>query len=143
MIEIAQVFDLTFQSMFNFEHFMNLIERFIIFQLKNLDKCFIMQHVFFFDIYQFYILNVNICLQLIRKFYFKRRRFIINEIQMNIFKFILHSYVISMLTFYFFLSSRRATNYFFFYFFRIFFILIMFNSAFNESMHSYKKVFHS
>ena len=45
--------------------------------------------------------------------------------------------------FYLFSSNRRAANCFFFQFFHIFFILIMFNSAFNESMHSHKKIFHS
>ena len=114
MIEIARVFDLIFQSMFNFEHFMNLIEKFVIFQLKNLDKCFIMQHIFFFDVHQFHILNANAYLQLIKKFYFKRRRFVVDEIRTNIFKFVSHSYVISTLIFYFFSSSRRTANCFFF-----------------------------
>ena len=71
MIKIAQVSDLTFQSMFDFEHFMNLIEKFVIFQSKNFNKCFIIQRVFFFDVHQFHILNVNTYLQLIKKFYFK------------------------------------------------------------------------
>ena len=47
MIEIARVFDLTFRSIFDFKHFMNLIEKFVIFQSKNLNKCFIMQCIFF------------------------------------------------------------------------------------------------
>ena len=143
MIEIARVFDLTFRSMFNLEHFMNLIERFVIFQSKNFNKCFIMQRVFLFDVHQSHISNVNIYLQLIKKFHFKRRRLVVDEIQTNIFKFVSHSYMISTSIFYFFSSNRRAANCFFFQFFRIFFILIMFNSAFNKDMHSHKKVFHS
>ena len=51
MIEIARVFNLTFRLMLNFEHFMNLIEKFVIFQSKNFNKCFIMQRAFFFDVY--------------------------------------------------------------------------------------------
>ena len=143
MIEIARISDLIFRSMFDFEHFMNLIERFIISQSKNLDKCFIMQRVFLFGVHQFYISNVNTYLQLIKKFHFKRRRLVADKIQTNIFKFVSHSYVISTSIFYFFSSNRQATNCFFFQLFRIFFILIMFNSAFNEDMHSHKKVFHS
>ena len=143
MIEIARISDLTFRLMFDFEHFMNLIERFVIFQSKNLDKCFIMQRVFFFDVHQFHISNVNTYLQLIRKFYFKQRQLVADEIRTSIFKFVSHSYVISMLIFYFFSLNRRAANCFFFQFFRIFFILIMFNPAFNEDMHPHKKVFHS
>ena len=143
MIEIARVFDLTFRLMFDFEHFMNLIERFVIFQSENFNKCFIMQRVFFFDVHQFYISNVNTYLQLIRKFYFKRCRLVVDEIWASIFKFVSHSYVISTSIFYFSSSSRRAANCFFFQFFCIFFILIMFNSAFNGGMHSHKKVFHS
>ena len=143
MIEIARIFNLTFRSMFDFKHFMNLIGKFIIFQSENLDKCFIMQRVFLFDVHQFHILNVNTYLQLIKKFHFKRRRLVVNEIRMNIFKFVSHSYVILTSIFYFFSSSWRAANYFFFQLFRIFFILIMFNSAFNEDMHSHKRIFHS
>ena len=143
MIEIARVFDLTFQLMFDFEHFMNLIERFVIFQSKNFNKCFIMQRVFLFDIHQLYISNVNTYLQLIKKFHFKRRRLVIDEIRTNTFKFVSHSYVISTSISYFFSLNRQAANCFFFQFFHIFFILTMFNSAFNEDMHSHKKVFHS
>ena len=102
-----------------------------------------MQHVFFFDVHQFHISNANTYLQLIKKLHFKRRRLIIDEIRTNIFKFVSHLYVILTLIFYFFLLNRRATNCFFFQFFCIFFILIMFNSTFNENIHSHKKVFHS
>ena len=72
VIKIAQVSDLIFRSTFNFEHFMNLIEKFIIFQLKNFNQCFIMQRDFFINVYQFNISNVNTYLQLIKKFYFKQ-----------------------------------------------------------------------
>ena len=129
--------------MFDFEHFMNLIEKLVIFQSKNLDKYFVMQHTFLFNVHQFHISNVNTYLQLIKKFYFKRRRFVVDEIRTNIFKFVSHSYVISMSIFYLFSSNRRTTNCFFFQLFHILFILIMFNSAFNEDMHSHKKIFHS
>ena len=142
MIKIARVSDLTFQLMFDFEHFMNLIERFVIFQSKNLDKYFIIQRAFLFNVHQFHILNVNTYLQLIQKFYFKRRWLVVDEIRANTFKFVSHLYIISTLIFYFFSSNRRATNCFFFQLFYIFFILIIFNSAFNESMHSHKKIFH-
>ena len=142
MIEIAWISYLTFQLMFDFKHFMNLIEKFIIFQLKNFNKCFIMQRAFLFNVHQFYILNVNTYLQLIKKFHFKRRRFVINKIRTNISKFVSHSYMISTLIFYFFSLSWRAANYFFFQFSHIFFILIMFNSTFNENMHLHKKIFH-
>ena len=143
MIEIARVFDLTFRSVFDFEHFMNLIERFVISQSKNLDKCFIMQRAFFFGVHQSYISNANTYLQLIRKSHFKRRRLVADEIQTSIFRFISHSYVISTSIFYFLSLSRRAANCFFFQFFHIFFILTMFNPAFNGDMHSHKKIFHS
>ena len=144
MIKIARIFNLTFRSAFDFEHFMNLIKRFVIFQSKNFNQCFIMQNNFFIDVHQLNILNVNTYLQLIKKFHFKRRRFIINEIRVkSTFKFVSHSYVISTLIFYFFLSSWRAANRFLFQLICISFVLIMFSSAFNEDMHSHKKVFYS
>ena len=144
VIEIAQISDLIFRSAFNFEYFMNLIEKFIIFQSKNFNQCFIMQRDFFIDVHQFNISNANTYLQLIKKFHFKRRRFVINEIRIkNTFRFVSHSYVILTLIFYFFLSSSRAANCFLFQLVRIFFILIMFSSVFNEDMHLHKKVFHS
>ena len=117
IIKIARMFDLIFRSMFDFEHFMNLIEKFIIFQLKNFNKTFIMQRVFFFNVHQFHILNVNTYLQLIKKFHFKQRRFVINEIWTSIFKFVSHSYVILTLIFYFFSLNRRVANCFSFNFF--------------------------
>ena len=88
-------------------------------------------------------MNVNTYLQLIRKLYFKRRRLIINEIRAkSTFRFVLHTYMISTLIFYLFLLSWRTANCFLFQLVRIFFVLIMFSSAFNEDMHSHKKVFH-